>query len=293
MPDDGFLDALLGARGAAIEVLHARTAVYTAEPVVDGLLGRLDWPRSDRCLVDPSCGDGAFVGRALEKLLAMRPDIAAEDMVRVLEGWEVHPAASSQARHRLTGILHGHGFEEAAAVAARIVRNADFLTEGPRGSGPRYHAIAGNPPYLRYANLPELLRREYLGVVPGNARADLLHSFLARCADLLAADGEIGFVTADRWLFNMGAAALRASLGQSLAIGHLERLDPASAFYRPKLRRAGTPPRIHPVAVVMRPLARGGIRLGAAAIHPGAEGGSIAPPLDGEEIGRASCRERV
>ena len=48
-------------REVAIDELHAATAIYTREPVVDQLLEHVDWPRGARSLVDTSCGDGAFI----------------------------------------------------------------------------------------------------------------------------------------------------------------------------------------------------------------------------------------
>ncbi|PKM46995.1 MAG: SAM-dependent methyltransferase [Gammaproteobacteria bacterium HGW-Gammaproteobacteria-1] len=256
------------AREAAVEALHAATAIYTAEPVVDDLLAHVGWPRADRCLVDPSCGDGIFLGRALHKLLQARPAISAGDLVAVLEGWEVHPFAASQARGRLAGQLAGHGWSAGAAaeVSVRIVRNADFLTHGPV-EGRRYHVIAGNPPYLRAVNIPAVLRAEYSEVTPKYAQADLLHTFLDRCASLLAPDGVVAMVTADRWLFNANASQLRQELGRRVGVRHLERLDVSTAFYRPKQRQKGTPPRIHPVSVVLE--ASGGRPLTGQAIHPG------------------------
>jgi hypothetical protein len=253
----------------AIDALHAATAIYTAEPVVDILLDHIDWPRADRRLVDPSCGDGVFLGRALLRLLTHESGITPERLGSILEGWEVHPQAAGEARERLGALLvqHGWGLALASNTARAVVRNADFLTEGPT-AGQCFHAIAGNPPYLRYANVPALLRDEYKAVVPGHAQADLLHSFLDRCADVLAPDGEIALVTADRWLFNMGASALRTALGRRLGISHLARLDTNSAFYRPKNRRAGSAPRVHPVAVVLRAATDGAIRLDGEAIYP-------------------------
>lgn len=248
-------------REAAIDALHAATALYTVEPVVDDLLDRLDWPRHGRRLVDPSCGDGMFLDRALRR--ALRAGLFMPDMI---EGWELHPFAAEQARHRVARTLAEAGRRDAFELAQQIVRNADFLTEGP--TEPRYDVIAGNPPYLCWVNVPGLLRAEYESVVPKHARADLLHSFLDRCAEVLTADGEIGMVTADRWLFNIGAAGLRTALGQRLGIDHLERLDPATAFYRPKQRRAGSPPRIHPVSVVLRAPTASSIVLGGTAVYP-------------------------
>lgn len=249
-------------RFLAIDQLHAATALYTQQPIVDSLLDRLDWPHGDRKLVDPSCGDGIFLERALSRLLRQgHPDIAS-----VLEGWELHPRAAADARERLVATLLQHGWLEPAArrVAEAIVINRDFLTEGP--NQPTYDVIAGNPPYLRAANVPALLRDEYESVVPPFARADLLHSFLERCARVLKADGRIALVTSDRWLMNSNASRLRAEIGREFGIGHLARLDCSTAFYRPKNRRAGTPPRIHPVEVILH---RGsGKPLGETAIYP-------------------------
>lgn len=256
--------SLIGdARSAAIDALHAATAIYTREAVVDDLLDRIDWPSGGRRLVDPSCGDGMFLARAIARC----PNIGAASL---LDGWEIHPAAAAAARARVAAALADLGMPAAAArgAAARMIRTGDFLTEGPRDR--RWHVVAGNPPYLRFTNVPDLLRREYLEVVPGHAAGDLLHSFLDRCAEVLTDDGEMAMVTADRWLINVGAAGLRAVVGRRLGIDHLKRLDPASAFYRPKHRRAGTPPRIHPVAVVLRGRDRSTTVLGGDAIYPGA-----------------------
>lgn len=251
------------ARSEAIDALHAATAIYTREAVVDDLLDRISWPQGGRKLVDPSCGDGMFLARAMARC----PDIGA---VGQIEGWEIHPAAAAAARARLAAVLVDKGMSAAGArsVAHQVVRNGDFLVDGPRDR--RYHVIAGNPPYLRAAAVPALLRAEYALVTPAHARADLLHAFLDRCAEVLTDDGEVAFVTDDRWLFNVGAAGLRASVGRRLGIDHLQRLDPASAFYRPKHRRAGTPPRIHPVAVVLRGRDRSATTLGGDAVYPDA-----------------------
>jgi hypothetical protein len=255
-------------RDAAIDALHAATAIYTSEPVVDDLLDAVDWPRGTRKLIDPSCGDGMFLGRAMARLLRHRPDLDANTLPNLLEGWELHPGAAQQARGRLATILVQHGWDKAHSTMTsnRLVRQADFLTQGP--TAPCCHVIAGNPPYLRFVSVPPVLRAEYTAALPQYACADLLHSFLDRCTAVLHDDGEIALVTADRWLFNAQAAKLRAAVGSKLAIDHLERLDPATAFYRPKHRRAGTPPRVHPVAVVLRRPSASSIRLNADPVFP-------------------------
>lgn len=235
---------------ASINVLHRRTAIYTQDPVVQSLLDLLDWPRGERRLIEPSCGDGAFLVAALRRILAAEPGIDAVRLASILHAYEVHPGAAEEARSRLAFLLMEEGWRpaDAAKCSRSLVETADFLTDGPPPGS--CDVVAGNPPYLRYAGVPEELRPAYAEAVPDYALADLLHAFLDRCARTLRPTGEIGFVTADRWLFNEGAAELRAALGSRLAIHHHERLDARTAFYRPKRRQVGT--RIHPVAVVLR-----------------------------------------
>jgi hypothetical protein len=258
------------ARATAIEALHEATAIYTAEPVVDKLLDALVWPEGDRRLVDTSCGDGAFLVRALERLLAAEPHVGDARIADLISGWEIHYFAAGEARERLASILVRHGRARAGAhvLAATIVRIGDFLTEGP--GTPTWDCITGNPPFLRYTNVPQPLRREYEAALPDYARADMLHSFVDASARALRPGGEVALVTSDRWLFNENAARLRDIVGERLGIDHLERLDVTSAFYRPKQRRAGTPPRIHPVAVVLREAHRCSKALGREPIFPGA-----------------------
>jgi len=239
-------------RAAAIERLHEATAFYTAEPVVHQLLAMLNWPAAGRRLVDSSCGDGAFLGAALDLLLERHPAASDDLIARCVQGWEIHYFAAAEARERLARILarHGRTVEAAARLVQRMVVLGDFLTEAP--SEPTWDCVAGNPPFLRYSNLPAILRAEYEAELPDYSQGDMLHSFIDRCTATLRPGGEIALVSSDRWLFTQSAAQLREVIGRRMGIHHLERLDCTSAFYRPKNRRAGQPPRIHPVAVVLR-----------------------------------------
>lgn len=236
----------------AIEQLHDATAFYTAEPVVDQLLNMLTWPQGNRRLVDTSCGDGAFLGAALERLLAADPHVADDRITQLVQGYEIHFFAAAESRRRLADILisSGRTAARASAVAHKIVTHGDFLISGPRV--PTWDCVAGNPPFARYAGLPAILRVAYEQELPDYSQGDMLHSFIDRCILTLRAGGEIGLVTSDRWLFSKCAGELRQVIGQRMGLHHLERLDCSSAFYRPKNRRAGQPPRIHPVAVILR-----------------------------------------
>ena len=94
----------------------------------------------------------------------------------------------------------------------------------------------------------------------------------------MTGDGEILLVASDRFLFNLQASKLRAQIGATLAIDHVERLSAETAFYRAKRRARGEPPRIHPVALVLRrPSATSVARLGPEPFFPDA-----GPPEDAQ-----------
>src|SRR5579862_3014141 len=259
------LDLFTDDRAAAIEALHNATALYTAHPIVDGLLARLDWPHAGRTLFDPCAGDGSFLDAALRRLIAAGATV--DDIVARISGWEIHPGAVASAHERLAATLTEAGFGDATRIARQLVLEHDFLTDAPAAT---YDAIATNPPYLRFAHVPPMLREQYETTTPDFACSDLLHAFLHRCAQLLTPNGRIAAVTSDRWLFIQTAAQLRERLGSMLSLTHLTRLDASTSFYRPKHRRAGTPPRIHPVEVLLERTGNG-ITLTSAPIYPDAQ----------------------
>ena len=251
---DATLDLFHPLRDPAVDTLHAITACYTTDPVVDTILDLAGWPDRGGCLLDPGAGDGVFMEHAVARLSLVPNDV--HTLVDRIEGWEIHPDAAADARTRLARHLRQRGWCHAAATAAanRVVVEADFLAPGPVAR--RYAVVAGNPPYARFANLPERFKRTYQETVPDYARADLLHAFLDRCAAVLTPGGVLACVTADRWLFNQNASTLRETIGRRFGISELYRLDAASAFYRPKRRVRGAPPRVHPVVVLLTPHAR-------------------------------------
>lgn len=253
------------ARAAAVDSVHAQTAIYTSSHVVEALLDRVNWPLGEHRFLDPSCGDGAFILAALERLRLMPDDVDTALRVR---GCEIHPGAVSDCRERVRAFLLERGWrpEVAERTAVEMIVECDFLTDGPDLG--QFDVVGGNPPYLRYAHLPDFFKAIYALTVEEYARGDLLHMFLARCCASLPEDGAIALVTSDRWIGNSTAAPLRGRLGKLVGVDHIERLDCSTSFYRPKRRVKGSPPRVHPIAVVLRPKGLAKFELSEAAISP-------------------------
>lgn len=243
-------NALEAERREAIDRLHHATCIYTACAVVSDLIDRLRWPAVGGKFLDPAAGDGQMVGHALHKLLE-QGDISDDQILSRIEAWEIHPHACHQTRARLANTLieAGRTRENATAMAEMMVHNKDFLTQGPTDQ--RFSTIATNPPYIRRLKIPSLLREEYDIHVPRYAVQDLQHGFIDRLAKMLCPNGQIGIISADRWLYASSARALRGQLGATLTVRHLRKLEASTTFYHPKSRRSGTPPRVHPVEVIL------------------------------------------
>jgi methylase of polypeptide subunit release factors len=163
-------------------------AVYTppAEVALACALAveRLSRPLGACSVLDPACGDGAFLR-----------GIAAHGVPALLEGVDADPFAVAAARTSLPD--------------ARIAHD-DALTRDWTG---RYDLIVGNPPYVRHQALRDPLARggRYADTVaaavaraaPGlrlSGRADLACAFLALGVSLLAERGVLAFVTSSAWL---------------------------------------------------------------------------------------------
>lgn len=252
---------------AGVELIHNHTALYTKNPIVEKLLDQINWPRYGGLLLDPGCGDGAFLVAALQRLNPSRN--TPSDVTQRLIGCEFHPGAARDARKNIADHLIENGWSESVALntAANVVHIRDFLKDGC--PAPTVNVIAGNPPYMRFAKLGKYHKDLYQSIVPDYAQGDLLFAFLGKVADILHPDGVIAAVTSDRWLSNEGTSKLRAQIGETLGISHLERLDGSSAFYQPKTRRKGTPPRVHPVALVLSHAASAPIPMTAAPVNIG------------------------
>lgn len=251
-------------RSLAVDQLHAATALYTSTHVVTSLLDRLDWPNQPGNLLDPAAGDGSFVLTALKRL---DPTTLKKNVDRI-QGWEIHEGAAADARYNVATYLQQNGFSQSEALhtATRIIVNKDFLTDGPAPNHFRF--IAGNPPYLLFRRLPKFFQTIYKTQIPKYAIADILHSFLDACNNLLTPDGSIALICSDRILFNASASELRRTIGQTLGLSHIARLDASTSFYRPKRRIRNSPPRVHPVSLIFSPLTTGSFPLDGSPIFP-------------------------
>ena len=214
---------------AEIAELHSRCGIYTRAEAVDWFLNEVGWVQEidlrKAKLLDPAAGDGAFLVEAARRLCRSFRSHGQQWSYGVLEdritAYEIHPGEAAIARCKVIEVLCRYGIEEGTAsrLAAKWIRTNDFLI-ADMGAISFTH-IVGNPPYVRWSHLPNRLRNIYEASLPNYmAKGDLCLAFLGRCLGLLAQDGRLGFLCADRWLYAAYAEEFRAVIKPSF---HIEK----------------------------------------------------------------------
>jgi hypothetical protein len=184
-------------------------------------------------LLEPSCGSGAFLGPAVERLIASalasgRDLSSLSDAVRAYDLQATRVAASRELCH---GLLTSAGASErvASMLTKSWVRRTDFLLDGVEDRPA--DVVIGNPPYIRYDDLPDELAVLYRRSWPTmRGRGDIYIGFIERSLRTLKPGGRVGFICADRWMRNQYGAALRDLVAQRYAVEHVWTMHDTDAF---------------------------------------------------------------
>ena len=131
-------------RYADLDKNKLRGGYYTSVQVANWLCTWAIQSAKDTIL-EPSCGDGAFLEAAVRRLqeLGARPT----QIARLLTGIEIisDEAKTATARLRL----------DLGKAAERIISNSDFFAWWQASEQPAFDVIIGNPPFIRYQSFPE------------------------------------------------------------------------------------------------------------------------------------------
>lgn len=216
-------------------------AVFTRPEIVDLMLdlagytpgsGRLAYTR----VLEPSCGDGAFVSRVVSRLAESQREHAG------LKGWndpalddslraaDISPASLDAARKMIREQLTAAGcpLPRASSLANTWTVHTDFLLH----SWPdRYDLVVGNPPYVRIEDLPKRVLERYRAVFSTvGDRADLYIAFLERGLQLLSPGGVLAFITANRFAKNLYGRKLRKLIADRYHVRYYLNLEHTQPF---------------------------------------------------------------
>jgi hypothetical protein len=165
-------------------------------------------------VVEPSCGEGAFIAEIIARLYASARKFdfnPADAVLRNITCFDID-------RDKIQRCIQSFGFE--------IFRCEDFLL----ADVPPADLIVGNPPYVRHEQIPEKQKKRYKQIFQTfSHRADLYVPFYEKSLQLLKPDGKHCFICSNRWLKNQYGYGLRNIISSSLnlrKIVNMERINP-------------------------------------------------------------------
>lgn len=218
--------------------LAAHGEVFTRRWIVEVLLDlagyTTDQPLVQRRLVEPSCGSGAFLLPAVERLLTSlgAGRVEPDRLALAITAWDIQPANVSRCQAWATKLLVSHGLVPSAAeeVAQQWVRCGDYLLD-VHGDDGRADVVVGNPPYVRLEDVPTETQRRYRSRWASmGGRADVYVGFIEKGLRALAPHGRLAFICADRWMRNQYGAALRKLITSNYSVNAVWTMHDVDAF---------------------------------------------------------------
>ena len=212
-------------------------AVFTKRWVVDLILDLAGYT-PDRDLarsvaIEPSVGHGAFIVPMALRVLesARRHGVDLSDALGALIGYDIDPAAVRATRAAVTRALTAQGVapQLATTMSKAWIRAGDFLNSVSGCPGADW--VIGNPPYVRVEDVDRDQMAAYRAAWPAmSGRADLYVGFLEAGLSLLAPEGCMAVICADRWMRNQYGAGLRRKVEAEFAVDACVVMHDVHAF---------------------------------------------------------------
>jgi hypothetical protein len=216
-------------------------AIFTRPEIVDLILDLAGYsPATIRLaeltVLEPSCGDGAFLETIVARLLESERihkgsiDWAAPELDSALRAADISLPSLVSARGLIRSRLIGAACpeERAEELAAQWTIHTDFLLHD---WGQSFSLVVGNPPYVRLEDLPKAVLEHYRrSFSTATDRADLYVAFIQRGLQLLAPDGVLAFICANRFAKNQYGASLRRLIARSFRVRHFVNLEHTQPF---------------------------------------------------------------
>lgn len=200
--------------------------VPTAPEVVRYMLDLVgytaDVDLSNTIILEPSCGEGEFIVEIAHRLMesahqfGFNPQAA---FVKCVYGYDIVEEKIKICQQRLSAM----GLDPAESH----ISVGDFLM----AQVPEVDVVVGNPPYVRYENIPANQLDYIKKTFPTfHYRADLYIAFFEKTLRLLRPKGKHCFICANRWQKNEYGRKLRKLVAKCFRLERIVNVERADAF---------------------------------------------------------------
>lgn len=203
--------------------------VFTSPEVVSYMLNLVGYT-SDKDLrntsiLEPSCGDGEFVVEIIQRLACSSQKHGFDFESAFLDNvfaYDIDETKITDCRNRIIRL----GF---TLPLDNNILQADFLTDSIRPTD----IVVGNPPFIRYEQIPsELLSKYKMQFHTFHYRADLYILFFEKTLKLLRPEGRHCFICSNRWLKNEYGKKLRGWIANNFRIESVVSLEKAADAFQ-------------------------------------------------------------
>jgi hypothetical protein len=216
-------------------------AVFTKPPIIGLILDLAGYlptktRLADSRLLEPSCGDGAFISEAIRRLLvserghAKQIDWDSERLERAITACDLNSGFVALARSSTAQQLMREGCPPVRAeeLSACWIRHSDFLLTAWTE---RFDFVVGNPPYVRIEDLPGAVLRRYRELYQTcTDRADLYVAFFEKGLRLLSDEGCLAYICANRFAKNLYGRELRQLIAREYHVRYYLNLEHTQPF---------------------------------------------------------------
>lgn len=215
--------------------------VYTPPHLADFVVEQSGFARLGArggTILDPSCGAGVFLERAVAALARQlkAPTNLAQAVESQLFGVDIDEAACEMTRDavRRAVIEHGGGRVRAGFFRANVVQGDFLFDDAVAGLARRtegFGFIIGNPPYVATTRISAKYKdRLRAAFQSASGRLDLYSLFMERSLGLLSSGGRLAMLTPDKFLVSQSARELRNLLLEKNAVRTVARFRSHKVF---------------------------------------------------------------
>lgn len=183
----------------AVEDKNKYGQYFTPRNVAEFMVELLE-TKKDGAVLEPSCGEGIFL------------DVLSDKGYKNIEGVEYDKDLVINSKHR--------------------VSYGDYLLNESLEN--KYDAIIGNPPYIRWKNLPKELKQSLSNSKTWTkyctSLSDYSTAFIAKAVNDLKDNGTLVFITPEYWLYTAHSQKLRNHLLEKGTVDRIYHFDESKLF---------------------------------------------------------------
>lgn len=192
--------------------------VYTPEPIVEFILDSVGYTVDNNIehqkIADLSCGTGSFVRVIAERLRNRMVQIGydpetpegAQQIISTIKNniyaYDINSLAVWRTAQHILKVLDTEigTLENSNPISSLPIFHSNSLKKDTEISYSKFDTIVGNPPYIKNKDISEeddeIYREQYDSAI---GKYDTYLLFFERASELLDVDGNLGFITPDRF----------------------------------------------------------------------------------------------